>query len=92
MAAGVESARATMLEAARRRDRGLPFSRQASIAKLVATDAAMRVTTDAVQVLGGYGYTRDYPVDCGSGFLSACYGKPTSPAAHGLRRGPHRGG
>ena len=63
MAAGVESARATMLEAARRRDRGLPFSRQASIAKLVATDAAMRVTTDAVQVLGGYGYTRDYPVE-----------------------------
>ena len=39
------------------------FSRQASIAKLTATDAAMRVTTDAVQVLGGNGYTRDYPVE-----------------------------
>jgi hypothetical protein len=63
MAAAVESARATVLEAARRRDRGLPFARQASIAKLVATDAAMRVTTDAVQVLGGYGYTRDFPVE-----------------------------
>ena len=63
MAVGVESARATMLEAARRRDRGLPFSRQASIAKLVATDAAMKVTTDAVQVLGGYGYTKDFPVE-----------------------------
>ncbi|MDI3341615.1 MAG: acyl-CoA dehydrogenase family protein [Sphaerobacter sp.] len=63
MAAAVESARATYLEAARRRDRGLPFTRQASIAKLVATDAAMKVTTDAVQVLGGYGYTRDYPVE-----------------------------
>ena len=63
MAAAVESARATYLEAARRRDRGLPFSRQASIAKLVATDAAMKVTTDAVQVLGGYGYTRDFPVE-----------------------------
>ncbi|GAA4153759.1 acyl-CoA dehydrogenase family protein [Actinomadura keratinilytica] len=63
MAAAVESARATYLEAARRRDRGLPFSRQASVAKLVATDAAMRVTTDAVQVLGGYGYTRDFPVE-----------------------------
>ncbi len=63
MAAAVESARATMLEAARRRDRGLPFARQASIAKLVATDAAMKVTTDAVQVLGGYGYTRDFPVE-----------------------------
>jgi len=63
MAAGVESARATYLDAARRRDRGLPFRRQASIAKLVATDMAMRVTTDAVQVLGGYGYTRDFPVE-----------------------------
>ena len=63
MAAGVESARATYLEAARRRDRGLPFHRQASIAKLVATDMAMRVTTDAVQVLGGAGYTRDFPVE-----------------------------
>lgn len=63
MAAAVESARATMLEAARRRDRGLPFARQASIAKLVATDAAMKVTTDAVQVLGGYGYTKDFPVE-----------------------------
>ncbi|KRV46668.1 acyl-CoA dehydrogenase [Wenjunlia vitaminophila] len=63
MAAAVESARATVLSAARRRDAGLPFSQQASIAKLVATDAAMRVTTDAVQVLGGYGYTRDFPVE-----------------------------
>jgi alkylation response protein AidB-like acyl-CoA dehydrogenase len=63
MAAGVESARATYLDAARRRDRGLPFRRQASIAKLVATDTAMRVTTDAVQVLGGAGYTRDFPVE-----------------------------
>ncbi len=59
----VESARATYLEAARRRDRGLPFRRQASIAKLVATDMAMQVTTDAVQVLGGAGYTRDFPVE-----------------------------
>ncbi|TVZ05959.1 acyl-CoA dehydrogenase [Trebonia kvetii] len=63
MAAGVESARATYLDAARRRDRGLTFRRQASIAKLVATDMAMRVTTDAVQVLGGAGYTRDFPVE-----------------------------
>ncbi|HEX2130538.1 MAG TPA: acyl-CoA dehydrogenase family protein [Actinophytocola sp.] len=63
MAAAVESARATYLEAARRRDRGLTFTRQASIAKLVATDAAMKVTTDAVQVLGGAGYTRDFPVE-----------------------------
>ena len=52
-----------VLDAARRRDRGLPFARQSSIAKLVATDAAMKVTTDAVQVLGGYGYTKDFPVE-----------------------------
>ncbi|WP_410630658.1 acyl-CoA dehydrogenase family protein [Amycolatopsis sp. cmx-4-83] len=63
MAATVESSRACYLEAARRRDRGLPFQRQASIAKLVATDGAMKVTTDAVQVLGGAGYTRDFPVE-----------------------------
>ena len=63
MAAAVESARATYLDAARRRDAGLQYSRQASVAKLVATDAAMKVTTDAVQVLGGYGYTRDFPVE-----------------------------
>jgi alkylation response protein AidB-like acyl-CoA dehydrogenase len=63
MAAGVDSARATYLDAARRRDRALPFHRQASVAKLVATDMAMRVTTDAVQVLGGAGYTRDFPVE-----------------------------
>jgi alkylation response protein AidB-like acyl-CoA dehydrogenase len=63
MAAAVESARATYLSAARLRDQGLPFRTQASIAKLVATDNAMKVTTDAVQVLGGYGYTRDFPVE-----------------------------
>ncbi|MCK0093286.1 acyl-CoA dehydrogenase family protein [Rhodococcus sp. F64268] len=63
MAAAVDSARATYIDAARRKDAGLPYSRQASVAKLVATDAAMKVTTDAVQVLGGYGYTRDFPVE-----------------------------
>jgi len=51
------------LDAARRRDAGLSYSRQASVAKLIATDAAMKVTTDAVQVLGGYGYTTDFPVE-----------------------------
>lgn len=63
MAAAVDSARATYLDAARRRDLGLPYSRQASVAKLVATDAAMKVTTDAVQVFGGNGYTRDFRVE-----------------------------
>jgi alkylation response protein AidB-like acyl-CoA dehydrogenase len=63
MAAAVESARATYLSAARMKDAGRKFSRQASIAKLVCTDNAMKVTTDAVQVLGGAGYTRDFPVE-----------------------------
>ncbi|GAA3954758.1 acyl-CoA dehydrogenase family protein [Gordonia caeni] len=63
MAAAVDSARATYLDAARRRDRGLPYSRQASVAKLIATDTAMKVTTDAVQVFGGNGYTRDFRVE-----------------------------
>ncbi|HEX8781378.1 MAG TPA: acyl-CoA dehydrogenase family protein [Nocardioides sp.] len=63
MEAAVVSARATYLAAARLKDRGLPFSREASVAKLVCTDNAMKVTTDAVQVLGGYGYTRDFPVE-----------------------------
>ncbi|MFI5800387.1 acyl-CoA dehydrogenase family protein [Streptomyces sp. NPDC051677] len=63
MAARVESARATYLSAARRLDAGLPFAQQAAIAKLVATDHAMAVTTDAVQVLGGAGYTKEFPVE-----------------------------
>ncbi|MEV4564342.1 acyl-CoA dehydrogenase family protein [Nonomuraea sp. NPDC049419] len=63
MAAAVDTARAMYLDAARRRDAGLPYGRHASIAKLVATDAAMKVTTDAVQVFGGYGYTREFRVE-----------------------------
>jgi alkylation response protein AidB-like acyl-CoA dehydrogenase len=63
MAAAVDSSRATYLHAARRRDAGRSYSREASVAKLICTDAAMKVTTDAVQVLGGYGYTEDFPVE-----------------------------
>jgi len=63
MAAAVESSRATYLAAARLRDRGLAYSRAASIAKLIATDNAMKVTLDAVQVFGGAGYTKDFPVE-----------------------------
>jgi len=63
MAAAVDSARATYVMAARKRDAGRPFSRDAAVAKMIASDVAMKVTTDAVQVLGGYGYTRDYPAE-----------------------------
>jgi alkylation response protein AidB-like acyl-CoA dehydrogenase len=45
------------------RDEGLAYGSLAAMAKLVATDTAMRVTTQAVQVHGGYGYTRDFPVE-----------------------------
>jgi alkylation response protein AidB-like acyl-CoA dehydrogenase len=63
MEAAVTTARATYLHAARLKDADRPFSKQAAVAKLVATDAAMRVTTDAVQVLGGAGYTQDFPAE-----------------------------
>jgi alkylation response protein AidB-like acyl-CoA dehydrogenase len=63
MATQIAAARALYLDAARLRDAGLPFSQQAAAAKLFSTDAAMRVTTDAVQVLGGYGYTADFAVE-----------------------------
>ncbi|WIM99268.1 acyl-CoA dehydrogenase family protein [Actinoplanes oblitus] len=63
MATQVSAARALLLSAARLKDAGRPFSIEAAKAKLFATDAAMRVTTDAVQVLGGYGYSADHPVE-----------------------------
>ncbi|MBW5424264.1 acyl-CoA dehydrogenase [Streptomyces sp. BG9H] len=63
MATQIEAGRALYLSAARLRDAGRPFAKQAAMAKLLCTDAAMKVTTDAVQVLGGYGYTADFPVE-----------------------------
>lgn len=63
MEAATTSARATYLHAARLKDAGREFAKQAAVAKLVATDAAMQVTTDAVQVLGGAGYTKDFPAE-----------------------------
>ncbi|NGN65279.1 acyl-CoA dehydrogenase [Streptomyces sp. A7024] len=63
MATQIEAGRALYLSAARRRDAGKPFAKQAAMAKLFCTDAAMRITTDAVQILGGYGYTADFPAE-----------------------------
>ncbi|MCH9815640.1 MAG: acyl-CoA dehydrogenase family protein, partial [Actinomycetia bacterium] len=63
MSAKIQAARALTLSAARRKDAGLPFGEAAAAAKLVATETAMSVTTDAVQVLGGAGYTKDFPVE-----------------------------
>ena len=63
MATQVSAARALTLAAARLKDAGRPFSIEAAKAKLFATEAAMKVTTDAIQVLGGAGYTQDFPVE-----------------------------
>ena len=63
MATSVAAARALYLAAARRKDAGLPYGPQAAMAKLFASDTAMKVTTDAVQVLGGYGYVEDFPAE-----------------------------
>ena len=63
MATQIEAARALYLRAAALKDAGKPFSVQAAMAKLFATDMAMSVTTDAVQILGGAGYVEDYPVE-----------------------------
>ncbi len=63
MATSIEAARALYLQAARRKDAGLPFSTQAAMAKLFSTDMCMQVTTDAVQILGGAGYVEDFPVE-----------------------------
>ncbi len=63
MATQIEAGRSLYLAAAARKDAGLPFAKEAAMAKLFCTDAAMRVTTDAVQLLGGYGYTLDFPAE-----------------------------
>jgi alkylation response protein AidB-like acyl-CoA dehydrogenase len=63
MATQVSAARALTLAAARLKDAERPFSVEAAKAKLFATDVAMRVTTDAIQILGGYGFVSDHPVE-----------------------------
>jgi len=63
MACAIEASRALYLAAARRKDAGEEFGPQAAMAKLLASDTAMRVTIDAVQILGGYGYVADFPAE-----------------------------
>jgi alkylation response protein AidB-like acyl-CoA dehydrogenase len=63
MATKVDAARLLCWRAAHLTDQGKPAMKEASMAKLFAGDVAMQVTTDAVQVLGGYGYSREYPVE-----------------------------
>lgn len=59
----VQAARHLVYRAAWNKDNGLPYSKEAAMAKLYAAETAMDVTTKAVQIHGGYGYTRDYPVE-----------------------------
>lgn len=63
MATKVEAARLLTYQAAWLESSGLPYGKESAMSKLYAGDIAMEVTTDAVQVFGGYGYTREYPVE-----------------------------
>lgn len=63
MAQYTQAARLLYLEASSKQDMGLPYTQIASLAKCFAGDAAMKITTDAVQVFGGYGYSKEYPVE-----------------------------
>lgn len=63
MATHIEASRLLTYQAANLKDKGLPFVKQSCMAKLFASEAAMMVTTKAVQVHGGYGYVKDYPVE-----------------------------
>jgi alkylation response protein AidB-like acyl-CoA dehydrogenase len=63
MATSVDAARLMTYEAANACDRGEPFTHLASMAKLFATDMAMQVATDALQICGGYGYIKEFPME-----------------------------
>lgn len=63
MATKVDAARLLVYRAAYLKDQGLPYAKEAAMAKLYASDVAMEVSTDAVQIFGGYGYSREYPVE-----------------------------
>ena len=63
MATELKAAQLLTYRAAWYKDHGKPYSEAAAMAKMFASDSAMKITTNAVQVLGGYGYIRDYPVE-----------------------------
>ncbi len=63
MATQVEASRLMVYQAAYRASAGLSYSLESAMAKLIASETAMKVTTQAVQILGGYGYTREFPVE-----------------------------
>jgi butyryl-CoA dehydrogenase len=63
MATSIEAARLLTYQAAWLESNGKPYGKESAMSKLFAGDTAMKVTTDAVQIFGGYGYTKDYPVE-----------------------------
>jgi alkylation response protein AidB-like acyl-CoA dehydrogenase len=63
MATGLEAARLLIYQAAVRKDQGRPYTREAAMAKLFASEAAERACFEAIQIHGGYGYSREYPVE-----------------------------
>ena len=63
MRIGIETARAMTANALNKMDKGLDYSVDSAIAKCYASDVAVRVTTEAIQAFGGYGYSREYPVE-----------------------------
>ena len=63
MATQIEAARQLVYHAASLKDAGLPYGKEAAMAKLFASDIANQVTANAVQIMGGYGYSREYPVE-----------------------------
>ncbi|WP_371372664.1 acyl-CoA dehydrogenase [Sporomusa aerivorans] len=63
MATKIDAARLLVYRAAYLKDQGLAYAKEAAMAKMFAADIAMEVTTDAVQIFGGYGYSREYPVE-----------------------------
>ncbi|MDU2065601.1 MAG: acyl-CoA dehydrogenase family protein [Sporomusaceae bacterium] len=63
MAMQLEGARLMVYKACWLKDQNMPFSKEAAMAKCFAADAAMKITTDAVQIVGGYGYSKEYPVE-----------------------------
>ncbi len=63
MATKVEAARLLVYRAAYNKSNNIPYAKEAAMAKMFASDAAVAVTTDAVQIFGGYGYSREYPVE-----------------------------
>jgi len=63
MATNIDASRLLIYRAASLKDKGLPFIKEAAMAKVFAAEAAMAATTKAIQIHGGYGYTKDYPVE-----------------------------